>query len=188
MKKKKKWPWILAAIIVIGIIGSQATGDGDNKPNETTKTPVQNASQEDDDKQHEETTKAPEDEINGLGAVVTLNDVEVHFIGFEVLERTTDDNIYLVPEFEIVNNSRKELNISSMMSFDFYVDGYAANTNLGGLMASDKKQLDGTIAPDKKMKGIVACETTADWQELEIVFSPSAWSNKKITFTHQNEG
>lgn len=50
------------------------------------------------------------------------------------------------------------------------------------LEKGDKNQLDGTVAPGKKMNGVIGYEVPADWKELEINFTPDFWSNKDISF------
>lgn len=88
----------------------------------------------------------------------------------------TDGNVFVSCEFEIVNNSSKEINVSSLISFEAYCNDYSTSVSLSALSAfSDKNQLDGTVAPGKKMNGIVAYEVPADWSKLEIEYSPSFW-------------
>ena len=88
----------------------------------------------------------------------------------------TDGNVFVSCEFEIVNNSSKEINVSSLISFEAYCNDYSTSVSLSVLSAfSDKNQLDGTVAPGKKMNGIVAYEMPADWSKLEIEYSPSFW-------------
>ena len=50
------------------------------------------------------------------------------------------------------------------------------------LEKGDKNQPDGTVAPGKKMNGVIGYEVPADWKELEIKFTPDFWSNKDISF------
>lgn len=112
------------------------------------------------------------------GETAEVNEVAVTFIG--VTETTgsqfltpEDGNVFVLCEFEIVNNSNKELSISSMMSFDAYCDDSAISISLSALSAKgSKNQLDGTVAAGKKMTGVVGYEVPSDWKELEIQFAP----------------
>lgn len=85
-------------------------------------------------------------------------------------------------EFNIANNSKEELSVSSVLSFDAYCDDYACSYSLTAQMASDKSQLDGTVAAGKKMSGVIGYEVPTDWKELEVHFSPSVWSGKDMVF------
>lgn len=44
-----------------------------------------------------------------------------------------------------------------------------------------KKTLDGTVAPGKKLSGVIVYEVPSDWKELEVSYSPSFWG-KAMTF------
>ena len=94
----------------------------------------------------------------------------------------TSGNVFLLCEFEIENASNKEINISSMLCFDAYVDDYSTSLSLTAEMASDKGQLDGTVAAGKKMNGVIGYEVAEDWEEIEIHFTPDFWSGKEFIF------
>lgn len=124
------------------------------------------------------------------GDVVNLNDVAVTLMqvtessGSE-FNKPTDGNVYVLCEFEIENNSQKDVAISSMLSFQAYHDDYAANLSVGAIAEKgNKNQLDGTVAAGKKFNGIVGYEFPEDWQKMEIKFKPNFWSGKDITFVY----
>ena len=73
--------------------------------------------------------------------------------------------------------------VSSALSFEAYADDYAINFSLGGLTMSDKSQLDGTVAAGKKFNGVVSFEAPADWETLEVHYTPNFWAGKDIVFT-----
>ena len=85
-------------------------------------------------------------------------------------------------EFEIANNTEKELAISSALSFDAYADDYALNFSFSALMEKEGNQLDGTIAAGKKLKGWIGWEVPADYQNVEIHFTDNVWSSDKFVF------
>lgn len=174
---KRKKPVLGTILIVLGVcilIGVLAGGsDEPKKVNETPETPTENAS--------------PDQTVFGVGDVVELNNVKVTLAGVSesngsAYNEPSDGNVFLLCEFEIENNSSKDIAVSSMMSFEAYCDDYTCNYSLSALLEKgDKNQLDGTIASGKKFAGVVGYEVPADWSEFEIRFTPDFWG-KDITF------
>ncbi|MBQ9974121.1 MAG: DUF5067 domain-containing protein [Oscillospiraceae bacterium] len=117
--------------------------------------------------------------------IVTLKSVSCN--NGENFFRPDAGNVYVICEFEIENNSDEEVAVSSLVSFDAYVDDYSTTISLGATASADKNQLDGTVAPGKKMNGIIGYEVTKEWEELEITFTPDVWSRDKIVFVAVNE-
>ena len=135
----------------------------------------------------------PEKEtVFGAGDTVELNDVEVTFVGITQSEGSTYNkpeagNVFVLCEFNIVNNSDEELNVSTMLNFEAYYDDYSCSLSIGALMEKgDKEQLDGTVAAGKKMNGVVGYEVPADWEEFEIRYTPDLFGGKEIIFTATN--
>ena len=96
-----------------------------------------------------------------------------------------DGNIFLLCEFEIANNSDKDINISSITCFEAYCDDYSINQDIIGLQAPEaegKNQLDGSVAAGKKMNGIIAYQVPAGWSTMEVNVSPGFWSSRDIKF------
>lgn len=183
--KNKKAPIlaVIAGIVLLVIIVSAAGGNnepvkvGDNTSNQTTTTAT--------DPQNTKNTFS-------VGEIAELKDVQVSFVG--VTESTgsnfntpTDGNVFVLCEFEIINNSNEDVNVSSMLSFEAYCDDYTCSYSLSALLEKgNKNQLDGTVAAGKKFKGVIGYEVPADWQELEVHFTPDFWSGKDITFVATN--
>lgn len=117
-------------------------------------------------------------ELNGVQ--VTLTDYSENSGG--EWNKPTDGNIFLMVEFEIVNNTDKELTVSSALSFDAYADDYSLNYSFSALMEKDGNQLDGTVAAGKKMKGWIGWEVPQDYNNVEIHFTDNVWSNNKFVF------
>ena len=171
---KKWWFWTIIVVILLIAIGSggsdepQKIGDvGSPSPSPTQ-------------------TVSAQKEF-GIGEIVDLSDIVVTLV--DVSENTgsqflspTDGNTFVVCEFEIANNSSKDITVSSLLCFDAYVDDYATSLSLSATISVDKPQLDGTIAAGKKMRGVVGYEVPSDWSEVEIRFTPDFWSGKDITF------
>ncbi len=115
--------------------------------------------------------------------IVTLNKVS-ESKGSE-FNKPEDGNVFLLANFTIENNSDKELAISSLMSFDAYQDGFATSLSLSALIDKEnEQQLDGTIAPGKKMKGVVGYEVPANYKQFEINVKIDVWSSKNIEFIY----
>ena len=51
----------------------------------------------------------------------------------------------------------------------------------------NKNQLDGTVAPGKKFNGVIGYEVPANWEKLEVLFTPDFWSGKDITLIAAND-
>ena len=181
---------VIGVIIVIGIIGSIAGGgDDERKKVADVKTDTQSeetSTESETESEPEETSE--EQTIFKQGEVAEMNDVQVTLMGYEEsagseYNTPSEGNVFVLVNFEIANNSDSELAISSMMSFEAYADDYALNFSLSALMEKkDSTQLDGTIAPGKKMNGWIGYEVPADWSNIEIHFTDNVWSNNKFVF------
>ena len=188
-KLKKGHPILIGVLVVFVLLAVIGASGGNDEPKKAeTPAPAQSA----EATQTEQKPEAEEKSIFGVGETAELKGVSVTLVG--VTESTgstyntpTDGNVFVLCEFEIANQSDKEINVSSMMSFEAYCDDYTCTFSLGALMEKgNKNQLDGTVAAGKKFNGVVGYEVPADWQELEIVFTPDFWSGKDITFVASN--
>lgn len=123
----------------------------------------------------------------GVGETAELNGISVKFDSCTESNgsqfNTPDDgNVFLLCEFSIDNQSDKDIAVSSIASFNSYVDDYSTNLSISATIATDKTQLDGAIAAGKKMTGVVGYEVPKDWKEIEIRFTPDFWSGNEIAF------
>ena len=181
---------ILVFFVLVAIIGS--SGDDDEPKKVETSTPTQNVETTPIQTEQEPELEKENKSAFYVGETAELKGVNVTLAS--VTESTgstyntpTDGNVFVLCEFEIANNSDKEIAVSSMMSFEAYCDDYTCTFSLGALMEKgNKNQLDGTVAAGKKFNGVVGYEVPTDWQELEIVFTPDFWSGKDITFIATN--
>lgn len=132
------------------------------------------------------------DKIFKVGDIVELDDITVTLLNVtkstgSQFNKPADGNVFVLCEFEISNNSSEELSVSSMLSFEAYCDDYACDYSLGALMEKgNKDQLDGSVAPGKKMKGVVGYEVPTDWSELEIHYTLDILDSTKIVFVATN--
>lgn len=178
--KNKQHKGLGIVLVILGVlifIGALSGGEDDpTKVGESSKI------------ESEENSQTEKTEFT-IGEKVALHDVVVTLV--DVSENSgenvfcpTDGNVFIVCEFEIENNSSSDIAVSSMLSFEAYVDDYATTINLSAMTSSNKSQLDGSVAAGKKMNGVVGYEIPKDWSELEIRFTPNFWSGKEITFKH----
>lgn len=124
-----------------------------------------------------------------VGEPVSLEDIAVTLMDVSESEGGNymapgDGKIFVLCEFEIENNSEKDIEVSSMLSFEAYVDDYATGMSLSALTSSDKPQLDGSIAAGKNMNGVVGYEVDRDWSSIEIRFTPDFWNDNEFLFAY----
>ncbi len=195
MKKKKggKLKWIIIAVIVIGIIGAAAGGSEDNKVKDATEE-VKNNDRKKENKEDSKEDSEPEEKTEfSLGETAEQKNVQITLAN--VTESMGNDfakpdegNVFLICEFEIANNSDKDINISSVMNFEAYCDDYSLNQDILGLQAPEaegKNQLDGNVAAGKKMNGVIAYQVPADYKTMEINVAPDFWSSNDMKFIYK---
>lgn len=174
---KKWWFWVIIVVVILAI----AASGGSSKPTKVGENdPIADTSQASDALGTADTTFAVGDKVELNSIVVSLDSVTES--GGSTYNKPSDGNVFALCTFTIENNSSSEINISSLLCFDAYCDGYACNYSLSAQLESDGNQLDGTVAAGKKMKGTIGYEIAADWSELEIHFTPDFWAQKDIVF------
>ena len=191
---------VILVFLILGLIGAIFGGDGD-EPTRVNRDPADSTASADSGDSAEpadsgdsapasnpEPTNEPQQTTFGVGEAVSLNDIVVTLVDVSESNgrdffKPQDGEVFILCEFEIENNSDNEVNISSMLSFNTYVDDYSTNIGLSAVSSSDKSQLDGSIAAGKKMNGIVGYAVDAGWSEIEIHFTPNFWTGKEIIFT-----
>ncbi len=176
-------------IILIGVLG----GNSDNEPKKVSdsKTVKETGESKKAEKKAKESdideNESEKETVFRKGETAEMNDVRVTMTSCKLghgseYNKPTDGNAFLLVEFEIENNSDEELAISSMLSFEAYADDYALDYSLTALMEKEGNQLDGTIAPGKKMKGWIGWEVPEDFSKAEIHFTDNVWSSNKFIF------
>lgn len=180
---------VLVVLVALVAIGSSGDDEGPKRTAGTGSPQTSDSAAPTSEPTDATPTPEPTDEMFNVGDSVDLNDIVVTLV--DVSESTGKDyitpsegKVFLVCEFEIENNSNKDINVSSMLSFEAYIDDYSTSMNFSAMSISDKAQLDGTVAAGRKMNGVIGYEADADWKALEIRFTPDFWSGKEIIFTH----
>lgn len=176
---------IVVLVVVVLVVIAAFAGSGESSTPqkvESTSGTSQSASQA------SEAQPQPEQTVFTVGDTVELNGVKTTLLSAEEYPgkqymMPTDGNVFLVCQFEIENDSSAEINVSSMVSFNAYCDDYSVSLSVTGEMLEDSwKSLDGTVAPGKKINGVIAYEIPQDWQKMEISYTPSFWSGHDVQF------
>lgn len=175
---------VVLVVVVLVVIAAFAGGGESSTPQkvESTSGTSQSASQA------SQAQSQPEQTVFTVGDTVELNGVKTTLLSAEEYPgkqymMPTDGNVFLVCQFEIENDSSAEINVSSMVSFNAYCDDYSVSLSVTGEMLEDSwKSLDGTVAPGKKINGVIAYEIPQDWQKMEISYTPSFWSGHDVQF------
>lgn len=179
-KIKKTHPILIGVIVVLLLIIVIGAVGGTDEP---TYVEGNNGTTAENPKNDKKT-------VFGLNETAELRDVRVTMqkvteSNGSKFNQPSDGNIFVLFRFEITNNSKEEINISSMLCFDAYCDEYACSYSLSAMMEKgEENQLDGTVAPGKKMKGVIGYEVPADWAKMEIRFVPNIWNGKEIVFLY----
>ena len=177
-KKKKRKPLLGIVLLVLGIfmfIG--AIGGGSDEPTKVSDSNPETIVQTDPP------VFTVGDRLEMDGVYVTLNGVYENN-GNQFMS-PAEGNVYVVCEFTIENETDSEIAVSTMMSFDAYFDDYAAEFSLGAITSDDsRQQLDGSIAPGKKIKGITGFEAPADWKTIDIEYKVNPLYSDYFAFSY----
>jgi hypothetical protein len=182
---KRWWFWVIVVIIVIGAIASQ--GDGDDTPKLSTDQGAKEAVSRSESETEEQ---APE--FFKLGETVETSKIKATITEMtkpkgDEFNKPEDGNEFVLLKMTIENISEdQELTISSMLSFNAYIDDSALNESFTAHLESDNT-MDGTIAPGKKLTGTLGYEVPKDWKEIEIHFEPEVWDDVKIKWIIENQ-
>lgn len=204
MKKafyKKWWFWVII-VLVIGVIGSlggtEKVEDNSNQVEQSVvetvnPTPTVEVTKPVQEEKVEEPVIEPTKTTYSVGDTATAKSYKMTIESLNVVE---SDNQFAQPDegnefIEIVllieNISDNELNVSSLMNFDAYVDGFAINEDLSAQVASGKDTMNGTLASGKKLKGVLCYQVPEDWNELEIAVDLGYSSKDEITLILNNK-
>lgn len=178
MKGRKLLALLMAMMIAVtgalaaGCSSDTSSGEGGNAGGEASES------------------EAEEKSEYGVGETATINDVDITLVG--AVESAGDDfftpaegNKFEILEFEIANNSDEEVAVSSIMCFEAYCDDYSIDVSYDGELAPEaegKSTLDGTVAAEKKMNGIIAYEVPADFERLEVDVNLDVCSDEAVKF------
>lgn len=116
-----------------------------------------------------------------IGDTVETDGLRMQLLSAEPYSLDYDEpkngNIFYQFEFEVENISDSDQYISSY-DFNAYADGYDVETAL----SPDKKDLDASLSPGKKTKGIICFEVPEDAQKVTLEYETDAWTESKVCF------
>lgn len=185
---------LLCLIMFLGGASTIPTSDKNSGDGDSKSTPALDVVKPIEDNQNPKEDPLKESEKEGssfsVGEPVNLNDVIVTLVNVHESKGSSffepeEGKTFVLCEFEIENNSKKDINVSSTISFEAYIDNYSAAMDLSATVSSEKSQLDGTIATGKKMNGEIGYQAPENWSNIEIRFTPDFWSRKDIVFVYE---
>lgn len=171
--------WIVIGVIALIVI--VAATSGDDEP-----TKVDNPQKQEESANNSNETTVKKDTFS-VGETAELHDIQVTLTQYKETNgsewnRPADGKVFLLAEFEIVNNSDDDLTVSSMLSFEAYADDYALEYSLSAMIDNENAQLDGSVGAGKKMKGWIGYEVPSDYKNVEIQFVDNVWSDNPFKF------
>ena len=156
---KKWWFWLIIAVVIIGIIGSANS----SPKKETGNAATSNSS----------TASQNSDSTFSVGDTAVFKNIKV--TATEIQSSTGKDfynpeagKVFVGVNFTIENTSDKDVNMSSILLFDGYVDDVKCDYSFTANCCFGEGTLDGTISPGKKMVGWYAVEIPESWNSLEL--------------------
>lgn len=90
-----------------------------------------------------------------------------------------DGNKFIFLRFAFINVGKKDQSIS-FYSFDAYADGYACDMHY-----NTDETLSANLSSGRSTVGEIAFEVPSNANEIEIEYSPSFFSSKKVTFVFE---
>lgn len=182
MSKEKKsifkrwWFWLIVVVIIIGAIGG-----GANKPKK-----VDDSSQAKQEQNQNKKEESNETKTFKVGDTIQTNDFKIKVNKVSVSNGTEfskpqKGNEFVKVDVTVENTSKDEQNISSMLMFKVVdKDGRSCNQ---AIVDNQKGQLDGKIAPGRKMTGEYIVEAPKGEKGLELQFDSSLVSNGQVIVT-----
>ena len=189
-KNKRNTGWIGVVILAIVVLFVVTISNKGNELLQEDRIAASQARNEYSQKVADDLTNGSTTEKTtyGVGEKAVLNNIACSLVSITESKGSTynkpeDGNVFLLCEFEIENNSKTEISVSSLISFQAYCDDYTCNYSLTAVMEKGNKNLlDGQVASGKKINGVVGYEIPVDWKELEIHFKPDYLSGKEFVF------
>jgi len=94
---------------------------------------------------------------------------------------------YVIVEIEIYNNNDSEVYFSAVDSFNAYIDGNFVPFSQDAVLYGDNSRLpvlEGTVASEQGITGILGFEISDDWEKIEIeIIAINNNDNESFTIT-----
>lgn len=191
-KKKKKHPVLGVSLVILGLLiffGAASSGSSSkssNKSKDSSSKESSRSSESYEDKS--EISISSNEGIYSIGETAEMNNVQVTMTGYfesqgDQYSHPEDGSVFVYAEFDILNNTDHELNISSVLSFDAYADDYLLDFSAEAFLSSvNERTLDGSVDSGKRIRGYIGYEVPTNWSNIEVHFIDSIWGNNKIKF------
>ncbi|MGG7077403.1 DUF4352 domain-containing protein [Clostridium sardiniense] len=171
---KKWWFWLIIVVVVGGAIGagSNTTENGD--------TPVANQEQKEDTNKKEEANKT---ETFKVGDTIEVKDfkIKVNKVSSDnggKIIKPEDGNEFIKVDVTVENISSEEKTVSSILMFKVVdKDGRECKQ---AITENQNGQLDGKVAPGRKITGEYAVQAPKGEKGLELQFDSSLLSSGQI--------
>lgn len=169
-------------VIVLGI-GGILTGCSSSAPETSTKNQAENKEAEN---KKEEKTNENQTKTYKVGETVELKNFKVtvnkvYSVAGDEFTKPKEGNEFIAVDCTLENISKNPQGVSSILMFKVVdSDGRAAEYSLEGLLASKAGQLDGEIAPGRKMTGAYVVEVPKGKKGLELEFDSSFLTSGQV--------
>lgn len=171
---KRWWFWLIIVVIGIAALGANGGKDEPKKVGEAT-----TSAKADDKKKNEPQLFKVGDVVELKNFKVTVN--KVYNVKGDEFSKPKDGNEFLAIDCTLENISDKDQAVSSIMMFKVVdKDGRAAEYSITGQVAAKAGQLDGTIAPGRKLTGVYVVEVPKGATGLELEFDSSFIAGTKV--------
>lgn len=171
---------VVGVFFLLGVIGSMGGGDTTSNPpvsdggTAVVETQPETAPVSPDTPTTSVKEEVPVKSTYGVGETAVAKSYKLTVESISVVE---SDNQFMQADegYEFVgitllleNTSNSELQVSSILDFDAYVDGFSVDEDLIGQSASDVSTMNGTVSGGKKLRGQLTYQLPIGWSELEI--------------------
>ncbi|EHN16989.1 DUF4352 domain-containing protein [Clostridium sporogenes] len=168
---KKIWFWVLAVIVVGGIVGVNQ-----DKPKKVGQT---NAKVETKKEETKSKTFKVGDVVELKDLKVTVN--KVYTVAGDDFNKPKDGNEYIAADITLENTGKEEKPVSSVAMFKVVdKDGRQCEYSVMGLTAAKAGQMDGTLGAGRKMTGAYVVEVPKGTTGLELEFDSSLLSGGQV--------
>lgn len=173
---KKWWFWLIIVVVVFGVIG--ASGDDTPKKVDTNNATPESTKENDN--------KKNEPKVFNVGDTVELKNFKfavnkVYGVEGNQFSKPKEGNEFIAIDCTLENTSDKEQSVSSILMFKVVdKEGRACEYSLLGQAAAKAGQLDGNIAPGRKLTGVYVIEVEKGTTGLELEFDGSFVSGNKV--------
>lgn len=169
---KRVWFWVIIVIVILGVAGANSSSD--DKPKKVDNT-----------KKTEQSDKSNAPEIFNIGDTIELKDFKVTINGVRTatqdssgFQKADEGKEYFLVNCTIENISDEDQGVSSVLMFKVVDQNGMSYSQT--IFTEAQGQLDGTIAPTRKMTGEYCVEVPQGQTGLELEFDSSFIGSQQI--------